>query len=87
MRIVALYHPSSEWARDVETYARDIERTQGVRMELVSLETRDGAAMASLYDVMRFPAVMVMKEDGQMQQLWQGEQLPLMSEVAGFAHA
>lgn len=87
MKIVALYHPSSEWARDVETYAHDIERTQGVQVELVSLETRDGAAMASLYDVMHFPAVMVIKEDGQMQQLWQGEQLPLMNEVAGFVRA
>lgn len=87
MKIVALYHPSSEWARNVETYARDMERTQGMSVELVSLETRDGAAMASLYDVMQFPALMVMKDDGQMQQLWQGEQLPLMSEVAGFAHA
>jgi hypothetical protein len=87
MRIVALYHPSSEWARNVETFARDIERTQGVKLDLVSLETRDGAAMASMYDILSYPALMVIKEDGQMQQLWQGEQLPLMNEVAGFARA
>ncbi|MBP7807448.1 hypothetical protein KA047_03050 [Candidatus Saccharibacteria bacterium] len=87
MRIVALYHPSSEWASSVETYARDIERSQGVKLELVSLETRDGAAMASMYDILSYPAIMVIKEDGQMQQLWQGEQLPLMNEVVGFARA
>ena len=68
-------------------YARDIERSQGVKLELVSLETRDGAAMASMYDILSYPAIMVIKEDGQMQQLWQGEQLPLMNEVAGFARA
>ncbi len=56
-------------------------------VELVSLETRDGAAMASLYDVVQFPALMVIKEDGQVQRLWQGEQLPLMNEVAGFVRA
>ena len=87
MKIVALYHPSSEWARDVEMYARDMERSQGAKIELVSLETRDGAAMASLYDVIRYPAIVVLKEDGQIQQQWQGEKLPLMNEVAGFARA
>jgi hypothetical protein len=35
----------------------------------------------------QYPAVIVLKDDGQMQSMWQGEQLPLMREVAGFAAA
>lgn len=71
----------------MEVYARDMERTQGVTIELNSVDTQPGASMAEMYDIVRYPAILVIKDDGQLQQMWQGEQLPLMSEVAGFARA
>lgn len=40
--------------------------------------------MASLYDVTRYPAVLATREDGELLYLWQGEQLPLMNEVAAY---
>ena len=85
MKVAILYRPNSEHARLVEEFAHDIDRQQGIRVELMSLETRDGAAMATLYDVTSYPAIVVTREDGGVVQLWVGEQLPLMNEVAAFA--
>lgn len=85
MKVTILYRPSSEYARIVEEFAHDIERQQGVHIELTSLDTREGAATATLYDITRYPAILVTREDGGVVQSWLGEQLPLMNEVAAFA--
>lgn len=86
MKILILYYPVSEYARKIEEFAHDIERQQGVKTELVSLETREGAATASLYDIVRYPAVLALRETGDLMQFWSGEELPLMNEVASYAH-
>jgi hypothetical protein len=84
MKIVVLYHPQSEFARSVEEYAHDFSRNRGKSIELLSLETQEGAAMATLYDIVRYPAVLALKDDGQLLKNWEGEQLPLMNEVAAY---
>lgn len=86
MKVTVLYHPNSEHARIVEEFAHDIERQQGIKVELVSLDTLDGARAAKLYDITQYPAVIVTREDGGVIQTWLGDQLPLMNEVAAFAH-
>ena len=40
--------------------------------------------MATLYGIMRYPSVLVTRDDGQVIKDWQGEHLPLMSELAGY---
>lgn len=59
-------------------------RHGGTKMELVNVDERDGIAMASLYDIMSFPAILAMATDGTMLHLWTGDQLPLMDEVAAY---
>lgn len=85
MKVSILYHPNSEHSRIVEEFAHDMEHQQGIRADLQSVDTRDGAAMATLYDITRYPAIIVTREDGGIVQSWLGEQLPLMNEVAAFA--
>ncbi len=68
----------------VEEYARDFERQRGQAIELVSLDTVGGADMARLYGIMQYPALMVIRDDGQLLKEWQGERLPLMDEVASY---
>lgn len=90
MKVLILYRPNSEHATTVETYVRDFQHQHEIeekKIELVSVNTRDGSTTASLYDVWSFPAILVVDEDGRVINLWQGEQLPLMDEVAGYVHS
>jgi hypothetical protein len=88
MKALLLYHPQSETARILEEFAHNFRQQHGHEIELMSMETRDGAATASLYDVMRYPTLIVIKNDGQVQHMWETEQLPpLMNEVAGYLTA
>jgi hypothetical protein len=79
-----LYRPASEFARIVEEYSHDFERTKGKTIELVSLDTREGSDLARLYGVTVYPAMLAVRDDGQLMKDWQGPQLPLMNEVAGY---
>jgi len=89
MKVMILYRPNSEHATVVESFVRDFQHQHdfGERVELVSMDTRDGAATASLYDIWQFPTVMAIADDGRMLNMWQGQPLPLMDEVAGYAYS
>jgi hypothetical protein len=84
MKAVFLYRPNSEFARIVEEYAHDFEKERGKELELISLDTVEGSDMAQLYDIVEYPALLVIRDDGQLSKLWQGSQLPLKDEVVGF---
>jgi len=86
MRTVILYHPHSEFAGLAEDYKRDFEdRHQGKEIELLSLDETAGAELAKLYDVVRYPAILAIAEDGGLQKVWQDQPWPLQDEVAAYA--
>lgn len=79
-----LYRPNAEFARMVEDYARDFEHSKSKQIELVSLDTQEGAHMAELYGIVQYPALLAIREDSQLLKHWEGEFLPTMNEVAGY---
>jgi thioredoxin-like negative regulator of GroEL len=84
MKAYILYHPRSDHSRIVEEYAHDFERIKGKKVELLSLETQEGAAMANLYGIVEYPAVIALRQDGQLLKNWEGLPLPLMNELAAY---
>ena len=85
MKVVILYRPQSEHASRVEGFVHDYQVRHGsAKLEMVNVDEREGIALASLYDIMDFPAIMAMATDGTLLHLWQGQQLPLMDEVASY---
>ncbi len=88
MRTVILYHPNSEFAGLAEDYNRDYERRHyGQKIELISLETVEGAEMAKIYDVVRYPAILAVKDDGSLLKFWQDRPWPPLDEVAAYMTA
>lgn len=83
MKVVVLYRPHSEYDRLVESFAKDFSRQYpDKKIELISVDTRDGSATASLYDILRYPAVLALSDDGRVIQEWHNQSLPLLSEVS-----
>ncbi len=88
MKVVILYRPDSEHSRLVEEFIRDYQkRHEAGNLEILNIDSRDGIAMASLYDVMQYPTILALRDDGSILKSWQGEQLPLMDEVAAYAYS
>ncbi len=87
MKVVVLYRPNSEHGRRMEEFIHDYRARHGdIKLEIINIDTREGAAMASLYDVMEYPAILVLQTDGYAQKVWQGQDLPLMDEVVSYSH-
>jgi hypothetical protein len=88
MKVLVLYRPNSEHGRLVEEFIHDFQsRHAEERLEILNIDSREGSAMASLYDIMQYPAVLVVQNDGSIQRSWEGETLPLMDEIAAYARA
>ena len=88
MKILILYRPNSEYGRLVEEFVHDFRsRYADKPLEVLDIDSRDGGAAASLYDVVQFPAILVVQDDGNIQRSWEGETLPLIDEVVAYARA
>ncbi len=86
MKVLVLYRPHSEHGRLVEEFIHDFQaRHHDGRLEVMDIDSRDGSATASLYDVVQYPAILVLQGDGYLHKSWEGSQLPLMDEVAAYA--
>lgn len=84
MKVLVIYRPDSEHGRLVEEFIRDYQLRHDTvnKLEVLNVDGRDGGAMASLYDVMQYPAIVVTRNDGSEVKRWEGEALPLMDELA-----
>lgn len=87
MKLIVLYHPNSEFATPVENFVNECTQHTREKIEKVSLETREGASLASVYDSLDYPAVIVAKDDGQLIKDWQGADLPPIGEVIGYLNS
>lgn len=85
MKIHVIYRPKSDHARRIEDYLREFTRRRMVKIEEVDIDTREGVAEASLYDIIDYPAILVIKDDGELLVSWQGQELPLIDELAAYA--
>jgi len=64
MKVAILYRSQSENERLVLDFERDYKSLTGRDLSLYDLNTQDGAAMASLYDVVNYPAVLALANNG-----------------------
>ncbi len=60
------------------------QRYPDIKLDVQSLDSREGSATASLYDVMTYPGILALQNDGAVSAIWQGDTLPLIDEVAGY---
>lgn len=82
MIVKVVYRYESDHAREVLDYMRDFERETGHTIEEVNPDTPDGAHTCRTYDIVEYPTVIALSDDGRLQQLWRGRPLPTISEVS-----
>lgn len=82
MKAMIFYRPHSEHERMVEEYVRDFARHTGKELPTVDVNSRDGVYLAQLYDVVKFPSIIALDDQGQMLQTWDSDMLPRFDEVS-----
>ncbi len=82
MRVVVIYKPASDHAREVVEYLREFGRRTGRLLEQKDPETIEGEAFCRTYDIVEYPTIIALSQDGHVQHLWRGRPLPQIDEVS-----
>ena len=85
MRTLVVYKEKSDHRAPVETFLHDFTRRTGREIETVDPETREGAELCRTYDIVEYPSVVALDDNGVMQNLWRGLPMPTISEVSFYA--
>lgn len=82
MKVVVISKDNTDYARTVTDYLRDFKRQTGHDLEIMDPETPDGVSFCRAYDILEFPTLVALSDDGHMQNQWRGLPLPTISEVS-----
>ena len=82
MTVVVVYKYESDHAREVLDYLRDFSRQTGHTIEEIDPDTPDGADFCRTYDIVEYPTMLALSDNGQLQNMWRGRPLPTISEVS-----
>lgn len=82
MRTIVLTRQATDYARAVETFVSDFARQTGRELEVIDADSPEADSLIQTYDVLEFPAILALTDDGQVQNMWVGANLPTISEVS-----
>lgn len=82
MKVVVVYKTESDYARSVTDWLRDFHRQTGKTIEEIDPDTREGASLCRTYDIVEYPTLLAMDDDGRVQNTWRGTMFPTISEVS-----
>lgn len=82
MRVAVVYKTESDHAREVFSFLRDFAHQTGHNLEEINPESREGESFCRAYDIVEYPTVIALSDDGVMQNMWRGRPLPQISEVS-----
>jgi hypothetical protein len=85
MRVVVVTKEQTDYARQVSDYIRDFQRQTGRELEKLDPESREGVGFCTAYDILAYPTIIALSDDGQVQNKWTGLPLPTLSEVSYYA--
>ena len=82
MRVVAIYKDNMDYTRSVDMFMEDFARQTGRTFERLDPDSREGELFCRTYDIVEYPTIIALGNDGQMQNMWVGRALPTISEVS-----
>ena len=85
MRVVAVAKDNTDYTRVVSEFLEAFRRQTGRELELLDPETREGESFCRTYDIVEYPSIVALSNDGRVQYMWRGAMLPTISEVSYYA--
>lgn len=82
MRVVVVTKDATDYSRIVETFLEDFARQTGKVLETLDPDSVEGDLFCRAYDIVQYPTIIALGNDGQLQNMWQGSLLPTISEVS-----
>ncbi len=84
---MVVYKSESEHARAVIEFLHDFEKRTARTLEEIDPDSRRGADICRLYDVVEYPTVIATTIDGQLRNMWRGLPMPTINEVSYYVES
>ncbi|OYX40667.1 hypothetical protein B7Y94_06140 [Candidatus Saccharibacteria bacterium 32-49-12] len=85
MRAIVITKDETDYSRTVTEFLRDYEYRTGRQLEVMDPETPDGVSFCRTYDILEFPTIVALSDDGRMLNQWRGMPLPTINEVSYYS--
>jgi hypothetical protein len=82
MRVVVVYKNQNDYTSTVDEFLHDFEYQTGHKLEVVDPESLQGIGFCETYDVVEYPSIIAISDNGAQQKLWRGLPLPTISDVS-----
>ena len=79
MRVVCMYRDNQDYTRSVNEWIENIRRQTGREIEIMDPDKNTGFCEA--YDVVEYPTILALGEQGDVRASWRGRNLPLVNDV------
>lgn len=82
MRTVVVYEDGRDYTREVNDFLRDFSRQTGHELETIDPQSNEGTDFCRAYDIVEYPSIIALSDDGVLQNEWRGLPMPTISEVS-----
>ena len=79
MRVVCVYRDKQDYTRSVEEWIENLRRQTG--REIETMDTDKNPSFCETYDIVEYPTILALGNDGSIRAIWSGRNLPLMNDV------
>ena len=83
MRLICLYRDQQDYTRSIEEWLENFYRQTG--REIETMNPDENSAFCETYDILEFPTIIALGDDGSVASSWSGRDLPLIDDVLFYA--
>ena len=80
MRVVCVFRDNQDYSRSVNEWLEDFYRRTGKQIE--TMEPDQNIGFCEAYDIVEYPTILAISDNGEVHAMWRGKDLPLINEVS-----
>ena len=82
MRVIVIFKDQNDYTSTVNEFLHDFEYETGHQLETLDPDTAAGYGFCDAYDIVEYPSIIAISNDGVLQKYWRGLPLPTISDVS-----
>ena len=79
MRVVCVFRDNEDYTRAVTDWLEDFYRQTGKKIETMNPDENTNFCVT--YDIVEYPTIIALGNNGEVMAMWRGRNLPLINEV------
>ena len=78
-RVVCVFRDNEDYSRTVTEWLENFRRQTG--REIETMNPDENPTFCEVYDIVEYPTIIALRDDGNVLETWRGKDMPLMDEV------